>query len=184
MARRAGWLAQADIAGRSIEDTGGITFNSSWINLTFHNRASLEEWQEEKLVEIGFPKSVEENNCRKKAFRIPLRQARVARNVVFITAEAAANGTTLPPSGLKAACGGYRECNGHVVVNSSTCFENNMNKICAVYDENGFLPPNLSNMNSTLYKTITIYKTKKGLSEEQVARLPHKTNKLISQIKM
>jgi hypothetical protein len=89
------WLVQADIAGRSINDTDGITFKSYWNKGTFDNRANLEEWQEEKLVKIGFPKNVVENDSRKMAFR----QARVERNISTMTAEAAKNGTTLPPSG-------------------------------------------------------------------------------------
>ena len=171
MARRDGWLVQANIACRSIENTGGITFDSRWNRRTFDSRANLEEWQEEKLVEIGFPKSVVENDSQKKAFIIPLRQARVERNIAFLTAEAAVNGTTLPPSGLKAACGGYRESNGHVVVNSSTRFENNVYKIRALYDEFGRIPPNLSHTNCTLYQAIARFKTKMGLSEEQLAKL-------------
>ena len=87
------WIAKAREQERFIISTGGVNSSATWNERTLANRANLEDWQEDYLVAINYPRDRKEDKQRKKEFR----RAKKMRDVATVLEEAKTNGSTLPP---------------------------------------------------------------------------------------
>ena len=79
-----------------------------WRTHVMRNRASLVQWQEDKLVAIGYLLTIKENKSNKIAFK-------KANKVDVIVP---AGDDVLCPTDLKAVNGGYNKGTGHITKSS------------------------------------------------------------------
>jgi hypothetical protein len=97
------WIAKAREQERFIISTGGVNSSATWNERTLANRANLEDWQEDYLVAINYPRDRKEDKQRKNEFR----RAKKMRDVATVLEEAKTNGSTLPPYKILRAYNAY-----------------------------------------------------------------------------